>query len=72
MMMNILKELQIKLRWYYAKRMSPCKKECQLIHTPINMICNQCGRTQEEIITWSTLSKKEIDNILERLNNDIH
>lgn len=45
---------------------SPCNKICTL---DSNNICIGCGRTIEEITSWGTLTNKQAQQIINRLNN---
>jgi len=45
---------------------SPCNKTCTL---DSNNVCIGCGRTIEEITSWATLTNKQAQQIINRLNN---
>tara|TARA_Y100000401_G_scaffold71428_1_gene57520 strand:+ start:1188 stop:1397 length:210 start_codon:yes stop_codon:yes gene_type:complete len=53
----------------YALEKSPCVSNCTLINRSTHMICRGCGRTQEEIASWTLFTKAEIDEVLNRLKN---
>jgi|TARA_Y100000814_G_scaffold229064_1_gene172986 predicted Fe-S protein YdhL (DUF1289 family) len=53
----------------YALEKSPCVSDCTLINRSTHMICKGCGRTQEEIASWTLFTKSEIDEVLNRLKN---
>tara|TARA_Y100000361_G_C11118684_1_gene321935 strand:+ start:693 stop:929 length:237 start_codon:yes stop_codon:yes gene_type:complete len=55
----------------YALEKSPCISDCTLINRSTHMVCKGCGRTQEEIASWTLLTKLEIDKILERLKKPL-
>jgi predicted Fe-S protein YdhL (DUF1289 family) len=55
----------------YALEKSPCISDCTLINRSTHMVCRGCGRTQEEIASWTLLTKLEIDKILERLKKPL-
>jgi len=56
----------------YAEEKSPCKQICILHNNGVEMVCCGCGRTQDEIREWSTLTHQEIDDIVARLYRIIH
>ena len=55
----------------YALEKSPCVSDCTLINRSTHMICRGCGRTQEEIASWTLLTKLEIDEVLDRLKKHL-
>ena len=55
----------------YALEKSPCVSDCTLINRSTHMICRGCGRTQEEIASWTLLTKLEIDEVLDRLRKNL-
>ena len=55
----------------YALEKSPCVSNCTLINRSTHMICRGCGRTQEEIASWTLLTKLEIDEVLDRLRKHL-
>tara|TARA_R100001163_G_C5029790_1_gene170320 strand:- start:922 stop:1131 length:210 start_codon:yes stop_codon:yes gene_type:complete len=55
----------------YALEKSPCVSDCTLINRSTHMICRGCGRTQEEIASWTLLTKLEIDEVLDRLRKHL-
>ncbi len=55
----------------YALEKSPCISDCTLINRSTHMVCRGCGRTQEEIASWTLLTKLEIDKILERFKKPL-
>ena len=55
----------------YALEKSPCISDCTLINRSTHMICRGCGRTQEEIASWTLLTKLEIDEVLDRLRKHL-
>ncbi len=55
----------------YALEKSPCVSDCTLINRSTHMICRWCGRTQEEIASWTLLTKLEIDEVLDRLRKHL-
>ena len=42
---------------------SPCVRECALEKG----VCTACGRTREEIVNWSNLSKERRQEVINRL-----
>ena len=55
----------------YALEKSPCVSDCTLINRSTHMVCKGCGRTQEEIASWTLLTKLEIDEVLDRLRKHL-
>ena len=48
------------------KIQSPCVHICKLK----NDVCIGCGRTLDEIASWTTMTKEERQEVLERIERD--
>jgi predicted Fe-S protein YdhL (DUF1289 family) len=47
---------------------TPCIKLCQVV----NNRCRGCGRTLQEISSWTTYTDQERQRIMEKLKNEKH